>query len=83
MTDPALLRHRLARSARQIAEREERLTRQGLLVARLRAEAGDARAAETLLLAMLDALERRRQEHGEILREIALAARRDEPGARD
>ncbi|MBB3021536.1 hypothetical protein FHR70_004637 [Microvirga lupini] len=68
MPDPALERVHLAKAERDIAEGEERITRQMLLIERMNQEGHDTAEAERLLLTLREVLAEWQAHREEILR---------------
>ena len=70
MPDPALEREHLAKAERDIAEGERRVTRQMLLIEKMRQDGHNTAEAEKLLLALEDTLAEWQAHREEILREL-------------
>jgi len=70
MPEPALEREHLAKAERDIAEGESRVTRQMLLIERMRQDGHDTAEAEKLLLTLEDTLAAWQAHREEILREL-------------
>jgi hypothetical protein len=71
MPDPAIEREHLSKAERHIAEGEERITRQMLLIDRLRREGHNVSEAERLLLTLRETLVTWQEHREEILRALA------------
>ena len=70
MPDPALERKHLAKAERDIVEGERRVTRQLVLIEKMRQEGHDTDEAEKLLLTLEDTLAEWHAHREEILREL-------------
>jgi len=70
MPDPALERKHLAKAERDIADGERRITRQMLLIEKMRQEGHDTNEADRLLLTLEDTLAEWRAHRDEILRNL-------------
>ena len=70
MADPDLEREHLGKAERDIAEGERRITRQMVLIERLKQEGHDTAEAEKLLLTLRETLAEWQTHREEILREL-------------
>ena len=70
MADPDLEREHLGKAERDIAEGERRITRQMVLIERLRQDGHDTAEAEKLLLTLRETLAEWQTHREEILREL-------------
>ena len=70
MPDPALERKHLAKAERDIADGERRITRQMLLIEKMRQEGHDTNEADRLLLTLEDTLAEWRAHRGGNLRKL-------------
>lgn len=70
MPDPAVEREHLAKAEHAIAEGERRVTRQMLLIERMRREGQDTSEAERLLLALQETLAEWETHREEVLQEL-------------
>ena len=71
MPDPALEREHLSKAERDITEGEARITRQMLLIDRMRRDGHDVAEAERLLLTLRETLAAWQAHRDHILRELA------------
>jgi len=70
MPDPAIEREHLSKAERDIAEGEERISRQMILIDRLRQDGHDVAGAERLLVILQETLAVWQAHRDEILREL-------------
>ena len=70
MTDPNVEREHLAKAERDIAEGERRITKQTLLIEKLREDGHDVAEAEKLLQTLQETLTEWEAHRDEILREL-------------
>jgi len=70
MTDPNVEREHLAKAERDIAEGERRITKQTLLIEKLREDGHDVTEAEKLLQTLQETLTEWEAHRDEILREL-------------